>query len=200
MAYLHHTLIHFPIAFTLLAALLVVVTLLRPKAVAPAAARLVAHLAALAAVAALITGLLSAAHAIDGGLDAAKVALHRNLAIAATIITVAAALLAWRGARSDTGPLPKIGAAVGMIAALAVTLAAHFGGDMVHPGLAPWSTGGHSHGAMMGSVDSGGQRDAGAPDAVDAAIHARDAESGVDAAPTKLPTPPLPDHHGDHAH
>ncbi|MBS2012581.1 MAG: hypothetical protein JST00_06835 [Deltaproteobacteria bacterium] len=201
MAYVHHLVIHFPIAFVSLAALVALVAVVRRD---PARGREAAALLALATLAAVVaagSGLLSAGHFIDGGGDAGKVALHRNLALGAAALTLVASVFAWRASRTGSGPSAVV-AAASVVAAVVVSVGAHLGGDLVHPGLAPWSAQPHSHGAPAAGGaaaddhhggQTGGDHHGGQPgtgdhhgasetDASDATLDAGAAAPGSDAA------------------
>lgn len=160
MAYLHHVLIHFPIALSFAAAVYVVLSWMRPQGAWASSARLAAYFAAGGAIVSAATGLLSAGHVIESGVPAAVVAVHRNLALGATALLVLSAVLVRVGAGKGRDVLGKIGAGVGLVGAIVVTTAAHYGGDMLHPGMAPWSGEKHSH----GPAGSAGRHDHAADD------------------------------------
>lgn len=144
MPYLHHVAIHFPIALGMLAALACVLGWIRGGWFRDGR-RLLSYLVALAAIVAVTSGLLSASHVV-GEIDAAKVARHRGVALIAASVAILTALLGFIGARRGSGPLVKASEIGGLLTATALGFAGHVGGDMVHPGLTPWSTELHSHG------------------------------------------------------
>lgn len=146
MAYLHHVLIHFPVALGAVAALFVVLSWLRPAGPWGATARALAYLAALGAIAAAVTGLVAASHVAEMGGDADAVRRHRNVALPAAIALVIAALVTWGTVRAPSGRAAKVAGVLSILAAVAVGYGAHLGGDMLHPGLAPWSDAEHRHG------------------------------------------------------
>lgn len=146
MPYLHHTLIHFPVALSLVAALCALVALVRPDAFWVDAQRRLTYATALAASISATTGLLSAGHVIEGGVPEATVALHRNIALAGTGLVVLAALVGFIGYRRDSVGLARASQLGVLVAAAAIGGGAHLGGDMLHPGMAPWSNKPHSHG------------------------------------------------------
>lgn len=151
MAWLHHLFLHFPIALSAAAALFVVIGWVRRRDESwQAASRLTAYLSAGSGVLAIATGLASAAHFVEGGGDAAQVAFHRNLALAAGALLLLAAALTWRGTRAPQALAARAGSVVTLVVAAAVSLASHFGGEMLHPGLAPWAEGPHHHGPVAG--------------------------------------------------
>lgn len=144
MPYLHHVAIHFPIALGMLAALACVLGWIRGGWFRDGR-RLLSYLVAFAAVVAVTSGLLSASHVV-GEIDVASVARHRNVALIAASIASLTALIGFVGARRARGPLVKTSEIGSLLTATALGLAGHFGGDMLHPGLTPWSTEPHSHG------------------------------------------------------
>jgi uncharacterized membrane protein len=146
MAYLHHVLLHFPVALSVTAALFVVLSWFRPSGSWAETARWVLYLAALAAVATAITGLVAASHVVDLGGDADAVRRHRSVALPAAIALVVAAVVTWATKGAKERPGAKVAGALTLGAAVAVGAGAHFGGDMLHPGLAPWSNEAHHHG------------------------------------------------------
>ena len=147
LVYLHHLVGHFPIALSAVAALFVVIGWVRPTDSWRAAGQLLTVLAAASGVVAIATGLGSAEHFVEAGGDAQKVALHRNLALGAGALLVLAALFTWRGVRAPGALVARVGGVLTLVTAAAVSVAAHFGGEMIHPGLAPWSSAPHRHGA-----------------------------------------------------
>lgn len=155
MAWLHHLFLHFPIALSAAAALFVVLGWVRRGDESwRAASRLTAYLAAATGVLAIATGLASAAHFIEGGGNAAQIEFHRNLALAAGALLILGAVLPWRGTRSPQALAARIGSVVTLLVAAAVSLAAHFGAEVLHPGLAPWAAVPHRHDpAGMGDMN-----------------------------------------------
>lgn len=147
MPWLHHVFLHFPIALSAAAALFIVISWVRRRDESwQAASRLMTYLAAAAGVLTITTGLASAAHFVDDGGDAGRVSVHRSLALTASALLLLAAALRWRGARAHQSGVACVGSAVTLVAAAAVSLAAHFGGELLHPGLAPWAKAPHRHG------------------------------------------------------
>ncbi|MBI3201136.1 MAG: hypothetical protein HYZ29_06290 [Myxococcales bacterium] len=146
MPYLHHLLVQFPIALAWLAAVSSLAAFRGNERW-----RWLGQLAAFSAVAVAVlvaaTGLLSAAHVIEMGGDPAQIARHRNLALGATGVLAVSAL----SMRFSKRAAPAIVAAV--LAVAAVSVAAHFGGEMLHPGLAPWSAARHHHGPFSPTSD-----------------------------------------------
>lgn len=145
MPYLHHVAIHFPIALTMLAALCAGLAQVGVGSMSRDARRWLAYLAAASALVAITSGLLSASH-VGGEIDDIKVARHRNVALLATALSVTTAILGWVGHRRSSGALVRTSEIGSIVVAAVVGLAGHLGGDMLHPGLAPWSTEAHSHG------------------------------------------------------
>lgn len=139
MPYLHHLLVHFPVAFSLAAAIGALLAM-RAEERWGWLGRIAAIAAVAAAVLTAVTGLLSAGHVIEMGGDAGQIARHRNLALGATGL-LAVSVLVMRFSKRRA-----LGVTSAVIAAAAVGVAAHFGGDMLHPGLAPWSEAPHHHG------------------------------------------------------
>ncbi len=156
MPYAHHILVHFPIALGLLAAACAALAGVRPSPSHDEAARFIGYLAAVAAVFASVAGLLSAGHLLsEGVVDSALVSRHRNVALVATMVFVASAGLGAIGHRRSSARV-TLTARIGTILAAAIVAAAgHFGGEMLHPGMAPWSDAahGHGHGMMMNQGD-----------------------------------------------
>jgi uncharacterized membrane protein len=154
MPYVHHLAIHFPIALASLAAALAMYAWVRKATEWERVAAIVAQLGALSAVVAAVTGLLSASHIIEGGVAPAVVELHRNVALAGTGLLILAALASYVAARSAkraesegrSGSPARLAGVLMLIAATAVGAGAHLGGEMLHPGMAPWSNKPHSHG------------------------------------------------------
>jgi uncharacterized membrane protein len=138
--YLHHVLIHFPIAFGLAAAVCSVMAL-RSDERWWWGERLAANAAAALALTAVVSGLLSAGHVIEMGGDPAQIATHRNVGLGATGLMLAAVVARWLGPKRRL-----LAVIVSVLAVAATAVAAHLGGDMLHPGLAPWSAAPHHHG------------------------------------------------------
>lgn len=203
MAYAHHLLIYFPVAFGLLGALCVVLGWWRrDDDLWTVARRRLSYLAALAALLAIATGLLSADHLIEGGVPEATVARHRNVALVAGGLFVLVAIAGWLGHRRDSPALGRLAELATLAAAAVVGGAAHFGGDMLHPGMAPWSDATHSHGVAAphghGAAepeDDHGHEHAAGPAANDDAEPADAraatiADAGTDAADAVAPAQP----------
>ena len=206
MAYVHHLAIHFPIAFATLAALLALYGLVTASTAWVRAASALTYLTALAAVVAAASGLLSAGHFVEGGGDGGAVALHRNVALGSTAVLLVAALLSWRATRAGAGAESRGAAAASILGAVVISGAGHFGGEMLHPGMAPWSGKAHSHGptSAAGADDGHGHsHDPAASASSPADAHADDhdhaAEPTADAS-TATPEPAPPGHKNDHAH
>lgn len=145
MPWLHHTVIHIVIGLSVFAPLLAIWRSRGDGAWTPDM-RAASYAAAVAAMFAVGTGLASASHVVTSGLDASRVELHRNAAIPAAILVVATAVLAGRNARRSTPRADRVTTLLAILAAVMVSMAAHLGGDMLHPGLAPWSHERHMHG------------------------------------------------------
>jgi len=183
--YLHHLLLPFPIVLALVT-LASRLAALRGDERWAWLSRTAALAAAGAAALAAASGLLSADHVIEMGGDPAQIARHRNLALGATAFLAIAALLIGASKRRARG---VIGAA---IAAVAVTVAAHFGGDMLHPGLAPWSDAPHHHGPSPAKSH--------APPAPPA-VSGEERPPPAPAASSATPQPSAPAHdHSGHEH
>ena len=160
MPYAHHLLLHFPIALGMVAALFAALAWARPDPRWTAMARALVYLTLGSAVAAATTGLLSAGHLLEEGADASNIELHRNLALAGVGAWAVAVALTWRAARAQataasgtSAASDKLAYAATVLAAGVVGLGAHFGGELVHPGMAPWSKEPHSHGMGMSEHD-----------------------------------------------
>lgn len=151
MAYVHHLIIHFPIAFATLAALLAVYGLIRSSNEWVRAASVLTMLTALVAFAAAASGLVAAGHFVEGGGDANAVALHRNLALGATALLVSAAVISWRTTRAGAPSGSRAAGAVSILGAVVISAAGHFGGELLHAGMAPWSARPHTHGSTTGA-------------------------------------------------
>jgi len=162
MPWLHHLFLHFPIALSAAAALFVLIGWVRRGDESwQAASRLTAYLAAVTGVLAIATGLASAVHFVEGGGEGAQVERHRNLALTAGAMLLLGATLTWRGTRAPGSFAARAGSVVTLVVAAAVSLAAHFGGEMLHPGLAPWAEAPHSHApGAMPSADMHDDREA----------------------------------------
>jgi uncharacterized membrane protein len=154
MPYIHHLATHFPIALASLAAALSIYAWVRKSTEWERVAAIIAQLGALSALVAAVTGLLSASHIIEGGVAPAIVELHRNVALAGTGLLIVAAIASYVAVRASkraesegrSGSPARLAGALMLIAATAVGAGAHFGGEMLHPGMAPWSNKPHSHG------------------------------------------------------
>lgn len=147
MPYVHHTVLHFPISFGILAAALALLSVNGNERWGQLY-RITTYLAAVTVVLAAASGLLAAPHAIGGGLAKGNVASHRNLGLAGGVLLVLSTWLAWRAHRRKSVVLIRVAAAVSVLAAVVVSAGAHVGGDMLHPGLAPWSKEKHMHGLV----------------------------------------------------
>lgn len=144
MSWLHHLFTHMPLALAPLAALYLVLAKMRANERDAGWARLTLYLAALSAVASAVTGLGSAEHLLESGVDAQKVALHRNASLVASAALIGTALHAYLSSRRH----PRVTnseLALTVLANVALVVGGHFGGELLHPGMAPWSTGKHVH-------------------------------------------------------
>lgn len=188
MAYVHHLVIHFPIAFAALAALLALYGLFSASTAWVRAASAVTYLTAVAAVVAAASGLLSAGHFVEGGGDAAAVAFHRNLALGATVVLAAAGAFSWNASRRDAGAKSRVAGVASILGAVAISGAGHFGGEMLHPGMAPWSNKAHSHGGASGAAEGSDGHAHGGPAASSSAAHDDDHDHA--AAPASAASAP----------
>ena len=160
MPYLHHVVIHFPVALSLIGALATLIAWFRRDAFWTDAQRRLAYVTALAAIVAIMTGLLSAAHLLeDGAVADAVVLFHRNIALGGTGLAVLTALVAFVGHRQSSAGLALASQLGTLVAAAVIGGAAHFGGDMLHPGMAPWSDKPHSHGVAAPHGHGGAEPD-----------------------------------------
>lgn len=214
MAYVHHLVIHFPIAFATLAALLAIYGLIRSSNEWVRAASALTYVTALVGFVAAASGLLSADHFVEGGGDASAVALHRNLALGATAVLIVAAVVSWRASRPGAPQGSRVAGGISILGAVAVSAAGHFGGEVLHPGMAPWSSKPHGHGAMadatanggpdhhggMAMTDGGSSADAGVDAASDASSADHAGMPGMGSSSPAASKPPPPGHKNDHAH
>jgi uncharacterized membrane protein len=160
MPYLHHVIIHFPVALSLVGALTVLIAWLRGDAFWTDAQRRLTYATALAAIVAITTGLLSADHLLeDGAVPRAVVLFHRNVALAGTALIVLSALVALEGRRRDSVGAARASQIGALLAAAVIGGAGHLGGDMLHPGMAPWSDRPHSHGVAAPHGHGGAEPD-----------------------------------------
>lgn len=143
MAYIHHLVVHFAISLAIVAAPCWLIAWRRQGDWLPAA-RGLALAAAAASVIAAASGLLSASHVIEMGGDPERIAIHRNLALGGAAVMLVTAVLSFLDSRRDAKRWLTVVASV--LAATGLSVAAHFGADMLHPGLAPWSREPHHHG------------------------------------------------------
>lgn len=120
------------------------------------------------------TGLLSAGHVIEGGVPAATVELHRNVAIAGVALLLFSAVAAMLGNRRGLEALARTAEIVALLAAAVVGAAAHLGGDMLHHGMGPWSAKPHSHGTADPHGHGGAEPD-------DGHDHGAASDGGLDA-------------------
>jgi len=145
MPWLHHALVHFPIAFAVVAAVLASIAALRPSAQAREHAKQALVLAVGAALGAAVPGLLSAGHFVESGGASHALGLHRNAALVGLSFLLLSATIGWSAHRRPSRALNVL-TALSVVAGSAVLLyAAQFGGELLHDGLSPWSIGGHSH-------------------------------------------------------
>lgn len=216
MPFVHHTILHFVLGLAFLPPLLGAVAWRRNGGVWSLELRLIVYMIALTAVIAAGSGLLSAEHVIEGGMDASRVALHRNFALAATALWLLIAAGTLWAARRDDGRRYRTLTVVAAVGTASVSIAGHFGGDMLHPGLAPWAQAPHHHGPTAGSgaADHGAMPDdhhaastatGNAPSAGQVAPQhsgiamPSDVPPGVMSAPSATTMPPHGSH-GAHAH
>lgn len=108
-------------------------------------------------------GLLAAGHFVESGSDAGAIALHRNVALVATALLVAAAPVSWRTSRPDGRATSRIASLLSTLGAVVASGAGHFGGEVLHPGMTPSSNRPHAHGAMTMPRADDYDHDAGAP-------------------------------------
>ncbi len=156
MPWLHHILNHFPIAVSALAAVALVIAWVRPGDAIARASRWTVYLTAASAILASGTGLFSAGHVIEMGAEPASVELHRNLALGGTLLSVLAAASMWIDAKRRHRGAATLALIASVGATGAIAVAGHLGGDMLHPGLAPWSNEPHHHGPAEAADPGGG--------------------------------------------
>ena len=138
--WIHHTILHFPIALLTTAALAHVLALVHRWHGWRITGGVALLLGTAAAIVAVISGVLAQERALAGGIPAAVINLHLTAAIIASSLAVATVVVwiafAARRRLSVTGPAALV-AALTVVAAGAVAVAGHFGGSMLHPGIAP---------------------------------------------------------------
>jgi len=154
MIYLHHIILHFPIAFGMTALLFAALSFVWPAGRWREQASVMLILGAAAAVAACFSGFMAADELMKQGFSEQKIALHRLTAVIATSAFCIAAvwaflqLTATAGSRRPDGStlLPSAAAAqatargmltAAVVIATLVGFAGHNGGDMVHPDVSP---------------------------------------------------------------
>ncbi len=145
MPYVHHTVLHFVLGLAILPPIFGALAWRRGDGAWSLELRLVMYLIVAFAMVTSTSGLFSAGHVIAGGMAAAKVELHRNLALGATVVWALLGGATWWVARTGDPRNYKRLTVASAGAAAFVSFAAHFGGDMLHPGLAPWASAPHSH-------------------------------------------------------
>lgn len=145
VAYFHHVLVHFPVALGLLAAAMAVVGWRRRNDTFDRYWRIVLQVVVAATVLAVVAGLLAAPHAEEAGLPLDKLFWHRLFGIAAgASFFLAAAVATFERLRRVPRAMTMARVLV-VVGALSAGLAGHTGGDMLHPGMAPWSNEPHVH-------------------------------------------------------
>ena len=146
MGWLHHVVLHFPLALAPLGTLYMLWSFARREksSVAATAARWTIYFGALSACITAATGLAAAPHLKEAGIHGPALELHRNVSLAAALVLVGAASYSFRCAsRRSTIRLPEVAASC--LGSVAVMIAGHFGGELLHPGMAPWSAAPHVH-------------------------------------------------------
>lgn len=203
MAYIHHLVVHFAISLAVIAAPCWLIAWRRQGDWLPAA-RGLALAAAAASVIAAASGLLSASHVIEMGGDPERIAIHRNLALGGAAVMLVTSVLSFLDSRRDAKRWLTVVASV--LAATGLSVAAHFGADMLHPGLAPWSREPHHHGpstqAQHAHPDEGpavGSAAAPAPAAPAASAPAVNSAAAPAASGSSPPAVP-PHDHSQHRH
>ncbi|MBK7580153.1 MAG: hypothetical protein IPI67_08120 [Myxococcales bacterium] len=199
MAYIHHLVVHFAISLAVIAAPCWLIAWRRQGDWLPAA-RGLALAAAAASVIAAASGLLSASHVIEMGGDPERIAIHRNLALGGAAVMLLTAVLSFLDSRRDAKRWLTVAASV--LAATGLSVGAHFGADMLHPGLAPWSREPHHHGpstraAQLAHPDEGPlDRAPAAPAASAPAAISATAPAASGSSPPAAP----PHDHSQHRH
>ncbi|MDD5306510.1 MAG: hypothetical protein PHU25_04235 [Deltaproteobacteria bacterium] len=138
MVYLHHIILHFPIAFGIASLLFAVLGVVMPGRPWREHASVMLVLTALSAVTAAFTGFMAADVLMAAGLEERRLALHRLSAVVATTAGAVAAVWAFLQLTTTTA----FATARGMIAATAVIallvgFAGHNGGELAHPDVSP---------------------------------------------------------------
>lgn len=145
VAYLHHVLVHFPIALGLLAAAMAVIGWRRCNDSFDRHWRIVVQVVAAMTVLAIAAGLLAAPHAEEAGLPLDKLFWHLLFGIAAGVSFVLAAAVVTFERLRQVPRAVTLARMLTVIGAAAAGFAGHMGGDMLHPGMAPWSNEPHVH-------------------------------------------------------
>ncbi len=158
VAYLHHVLVHFPIALGLLAAVMAVVNRRRGTDSIDRHWRIVLQAVAGATVLAVVAGLLAAPHAEEAGLPLDKLFWHRLFGIAAGVSFVLAAIFVTFERLRRVRRAMTLARVLTVVGAVSAGFAGHIGGDMLHPGLAPWSREPHMHTLAIPSPTSAPDR------------------------------------------
>lgn len=152
--YLHHALLHFPVALIALAGLLFLLGLAKRLKGLNEPAYTLLQLGVLFGILAAIPGLLSAGHIIEDGVDSAVVAGHRNAALLAVLVAGISLLILFLVRKERMAArFNWVGKLLAVFAALLILLAADRGGRMIHPSIRPFATeheheeigSGHSH-------------------------------------------------------
>ena len=138
--WIHHTILHFPIALLTTAALAHVLALVHRWHGWRITGGVALLLGTAATIVAVISGVLAQERALAGGIPAAVINLHLTAAII-TLSVAVVTMVAWiafatRRQLSVTGPAALI-AALTVVTAGAVSVTGHLGGSMLHPGIAP---------------------------------------------------------------
>lgn len=139
-SYIHHVVLHFPIALLTVAAVAFVISVAHGWYGWRAAGAVALILGTVAAIVAVVAGLSAEERVVAMGIEEAVVQTHRNagfitLALAG-ITTIAWAFFAVRERLYLVGPRVVV-AALAVATAASVTATGHFGGTMLHPEIAP---------------------------------------------------------------
>lgn len=146
MGWLHHLVLHFPISLAPIGLLLMFFGRVRRDELTSKLGPLLTYLATAFAVLAIATGLASAGHFAEAGGETAMLEIHRNLAIGAGASLVVTSAWMVRRRAEPSGFVPSALLLMLVVSTVLVLAAAHFGGEMLHPGMLPWSGHAHTHG------------------------------------------------------